>query len=82
MALPSTVACFPRTHPSLVFLTGASAAGPEGTHGEQSAGSQEASNKPDAELPQVGALFLCPEAVQQELSGFLLWEAISFPQAA
>lgn len=36
MVLPSTVACLPRTHPSLVLLTGASAAGPEGTHREES----------------------------------------------
>lgn len=45
--LPSTVACLPRTHPSLVFLTGASAAGPERTHGEESGtGWEEAKLRP------------------------------------
>lgn len=58
LSFPSTVACFPRTHPSLVFLTGASMADSEETHREQSGASREkAGNKLNSELPTVGRSF-------------------------
>lgn len=78
MALPSTVACLPRTHPSLVFLTGASAAGPEGTHGEESgAGWEEAKLRPPPRGGKGEARFLSLESVQQEVSVFLLRGSMS-----
>ena len=77
MALPSTAACFPRTHPSLVFRMGASLVGPEGTHRNTRGGIRNrelARNKLNPELSQLGALFLRQETVEQEVSGFLLKE--------
>jgi len=46
-SLPSTVACFPCTHPSLVYLCGSSVTDPEETQGRaEKADWKEGNNQP------------------------------------